>query len=141
VNVYFYTLMRRRSASSDPLTRRERQIMDIVYAAGRATAKEIEERMPDAPTHATVRTLLRVLLGKGHLKHRKEGRAFVYTPTQPPGTAARNALRRMVDVFFAGSVERAVSGLLDVSGRPPSAEELDRMEQLIREARRKQSGR
>lgn len=132
-------IMSRERASADPLTRRERQIMDIVYAAGRATAKEIEERMPDAPTHATVRTLLRVLLNKGHLKHWQEGRAFVYEPMAPAATAARSALRRLLDVFFAGSVERAVSGLLDVNAKPPSPEELDRMEQLIRDTRRKQS--
>lgn len=115
--------------------------MDIVYAAGHATAKEIEERMPDAPAHATVRTLLRVLLDKGHLKYRQEGRAFVYEPKQPANNAARNALRRLVDVFFSGSVERAVHGLLDVHDKPPSREELDRMEQWIREARRKQKPR
>ena len=129
----------RPQSSADPLTRRERQIMDIVYAAGSATAKEIEERMPDAPAHATVRTLLRVLLTKGHLKHRQEGRAFVYEPKKPADNAARSALRRMLDVFFAGSVERAVSGLLDMSGKPPSPDELDRMAQLIRDARSKQS--
>ena len=129
----------RPKSTPDSLTRRERQIMDIVYAAGQATAKEIEDRMPDAPTHATVRTLLRVLLNKGHLKHRQEGRAFVYEPKNPADNAARSALRRMLDVFFAGSVERAVSGLLDMSGKPPSPDELDRMEQLIRDARSKQS--
>lgn len=112
--------------------------MDIVYAAGHATANEIEARLPDAPTHATVRTLLRVLLTKGHLKHRQEGRAFVYEPTKPADNAARSALRRMVDVFFAGSVEKAVSGLLGVNGSPPSNEELDRLEQLILEARKQQ---
>jgi predicted transcriptional regulator len=134
-------MSRRRAAvgSADSLTRRERQIMDVVYAAGRATAREIEERMPDAPTHATVRTLLRVLLHKGHLKHRLEGRAFVYEPTRPAGVAARSALRRMLDVFFGGSVERAVSGLLDLADRPPSAGELARMEERIREARRRKS--
>jgi len=132
-------MSRKHPAAADPLTRRERQIMDIVYAAGRATAREIEERMPDAPTHATVRTLLRVLLTKGHLKHRQEGRAFVYEPKKPANNAARSALRRLVDVFFAGSVERAVSGLLDVHGKPPSPEELDRMEQMIREVRSKLS--
>ncbi len=131
-------MSRKKPASADPLTRRERQIMDILYAAGRATAKEIEERMPDAPAHATVRTLLRVLLEKGHVKYRQEGRAFLYEPAQPAGDAARSALRRLVDVFFAGSVERAVSGLLDARDKPPSSAELDRMEEMIREARRKQ---
>ena len=112
--------------------------MDVVYAAGRATAKEIEERMPDAPTCATVRTLLRVLLEKGHLKHRQEGRAIVYEPVKPADSTAGSALRRLVDVFFSGSAERVVSSLLDGRGKAPSAEELERMEQMIRAARQRQ---
>lgn len=127
----------RRAAVDEQFTRRERQIMDVVYAAGRATAKEIEERMPDAPTCATVRTLLRVLLEKGHLRHRQEGRAFVYEPVKPAETTAGNALRRLVDVFFSGSAERVVSSLLDGGGKTPTTEELDRMEQMIRTARQR----
>lgn len=128
-------MSRRRSSQYDQLTRRERQIMDVVYAAGRATAREIEERMPDAPTCATVRTLLRVLLEKGHLKHRHEGRAFVYEPAKSANATAGSALRRLVEVFFAGSAERAVSSLLEDNGPPPSPAELDRMEEMIRAAR------
>lgn len=124
-----------RTSAYETLTRRERQIMDIVYTAGSASARTIEEQMSDAPTYATVRTLLRVLLEKGHLRRRQEGKAFVYEPRKAADTAARNALRKMVDVFFCGSVERAVSSLLDGSGKPPAPEELDRLEQLIREAR------
>lgn len=135
--IFTHYMNRKRTVVADPLTRRERQIMDIIYGAGRATAKEIEEQMQDAPAHATVRTLLRVLLNKGHLKHRKEGRAFVYEPKTPADNAARGALLRLVDVFFAGSVERAVSGLLGIQGKSPSPEELNRMEQMIREARSK----
>ena len=132
-------MSRSRSARHhDPFTRRERQIMDVIYAAGRATAKEIEERMPDAPTYATVRTLLRVLLEKGHLKHRQEGRAFVYEPVKPADSTAGSALRRLVEVFFSGSAARVVSSLLDSGGKSPSPEELDRMEQLIRNARERQ---
>jgi BlaI family transcriptional regulator, penicillinase repressor len=131
-------MKKRASTQPDPLTRREREIMDIIYAAGQATANEIEQRLADAPSHATVRTLLRVLVNKSHLKHRQEGRAFIYEPTRAAENVARSALRRMVDVFFAGSVEKAVSGLLGVHGKPPSLEELDRMEQLIRDARKQQ---
>ena len=112
--------------------------MDVVYAAGCATAKEIEERMPDAPTYATVRTLLRVLVEKGHLKHRLEGRAFVYESVKPAESTARGALHRLMDVFFSGSAARVVSSLLDGGGKIPSAEELDRMEQLIQSARERQ---
>ena len=128
----------RRAAQPDPFTRRERQIMDVVYAAGRATAKEIEERMPDAPTYATVRTLLRVLVEKGHLTHRQEGRAFVYEPVKPAESSAGGALRRLVEVFFSGSPARVVSSLLDNGGKTPSPEELDRMEEMIRAARERQ---
>ena len=96
-------MSRKRPAPSDPLTRRERQIMDIVYASGQATAKEIEEGMPDAPAHATVRTLLRVLLDKGHLKYRQEGRAFVYygssTGLSTTPTALRMMLTRLIQIL------------------------------------------
>lgn len=121
---------------AESLTRRERQIMDILYASRQATAKEIEEKLTDAPTGATVRTILRVLLEKGHVKHRQEGRAFVYEPQAAPAKAAQSAARRLLDVFFQGSLERAVSGLLDAR-QAPSEEELARLENLIREARAK----
>ena len=133
----FTHMNRKRRAPDEQLTRRERQIMDIVYASGRATAKEIGERLPDAPTDATVRTLLRVLLEKGHLRHRQEGRAFVYEPVRPAESAAGSALRRLVDVFFSGSPARVMSCLLDDTGKAPAAAELDRMEQMIRAARRR----
>ena len=121
---------------SETLTRRERQIMDILYASGQASAKEIEEKLPDAPTGATVRTLLRVLLEKGHVLHRQEGRAFIYEPKAAPAKAAQSAARRLLDVFFQGSLERAVSGLLDARDSTSEAE-LARLETLIREARSK----
>lgn len=141
--VCIYTHMRRsrRAPLSDSFTRRERQIMDVVYAAGRATAKEIEERMPAAPTYATVRTLLRVLVEKGHLKHTLEGRAFVYEPVKPAEASAGGALRRLMDVFFSGSAARVVSSLLENGGKAPAPEELDRMEELIRTARERQNKR
>ena len=124
--------------TSESLTRRERQIMDILYASGKATAKEIEEKIPDAPSGATVRTILKVLLKKGHIHHRQEGRAFVYAPMAAPAKAAQSAVKRLLDVFFQGSLERAVSGLLDAR-QPSSEEELARLETLIREARQKSS--
>lgn len=122
----------------DPFTRRERQIMDVVYSRGSVTAKEIEERLPDAPTYATVRTLLRVLVEKGHLQYRQEGRAFVYEPVQPAASTAGGALRRLMDVFFSGSAARVVSSLLDGQGKAPSPEELECMEEMIRTARERQ---
>lgn len=125
-----------KKSSVENLTRRERQIMDVLFASGQATAKEIEEKIPDAPTGATVRTILKVLLNKGHVRHRQEGRAFIYEPNAAPAKAARNAAQRLLDVFFQGSLERAVSGLLDAR-ESTSEEELTRLEALIREARNK----
>ena len=124
--------------SPESFTRRERQIMDILYASGQATAKEIEEKIPDAPSGATVRTILKVLLKKGHIHHRQEGRAFIYEPHATPAKAAQSAVKRLLEVFFQGSLERAVSGLLDAR-QPSSEEELARLETLIRQAREKSS--
>ena len=124
--------------SPESFTRRERQIMDILYASGQATAKEIEEKIPDAPSGATVRTILKVLLKKGHIHHRQEGRAFIYEPDAAQAKAAQSAVKRLLDVFFQGSLERAVSGLLDAR-QPASEEELARLESLIRQAREKTS--
>ena len=118
------------------LTRRERQIMDVVYAGGEVTAREIQERIADAPTDATVRTILRVLERKGHLRHRLVGKAYVYEPRRPVTSAAKSALRRLLEVFFEGSVERAISGLLDASQQPLSREEIERLEALISQAKR-----
>ncbi len=123
-------------STPESFTRRERQIMDILYASGQATAKEIEEKIPDAPSGATVRTILKVLLKKGHIHHRQEGRAFVYEPMAAPATAAQSAVKRLLEVFFHGSLERAVSGLLDAR-ESTSEEELAHLETLIREARQK----
>jgi BlaI family penicillinase repressor len=128
--------MPRPKSTPENFTRRERQIMDILYASGQATAREIEEKIPDAPSGATVRTILKVLLKKGHIHHRQEGRAFVYAPNAAPAKAAQSAVRRLLEVFFQGSLERAVSGLLNAS-ESTSEEELARLETLIREARRK----
>lgn len=133
---YSIPAMPRRPASSpDPLTRREREMMDIVYAAGGVTAREIQGRMADPPTDATVRTILRVLERKGHVRRRALGKAYVYEAVRPATAAARTAVRRLVEVFFGGSVERAVSGLLDASQKPLTAEELDRLGQLIRDTK------
>jgi predicted transcriptional regulator len=119
----------------DPLTRREREMMDILYAGGLMTAREIGERMASPPTDATVRTILRVLERKGHVRRRARGKAHEYEARRPARSAARAAVRRLVDVFFGGSVERAVSGLLDAGERRLTAEELERLERLIRETK------
>ena len=118
------------------LSRRERQIMDIVYAHGEATVTQVVGAMADPPSRTTVRTLMRILEQKGHLKHRKAGREFVYQPTKPRGRAGRSALRRVVEVFFGGSIERAVAAHMADPGAKLSPEELDRLAELIRRVRR-----
>jgi len=130
-----------RSSTPDLLTRRERQIMDVIFSTGAATAREIQAQMADAPTDATVRTILRVLERKGHLRHRLVGKAYVYEARRTVTTAARSAVRRLLDVFFEGSVERAVSGLLDSSQKGLSHAELERLEALISQAKQQTSRR
>lgn len=117
------------------LTKRERQIMDVLYKLGRASAAEIRERLDGAPTDSTVRTQLRVLEGKGHVRHEEHGLRYVYLPTVPRHSARRSALRHLVDTFFEGSSAKAVAALLGGEAARVSEEELDRIAQLIAEAR------
>jgi predicted transcriptional regulator len=124
-----------RKQAPPPLSRRERQIMDIIYARGRATAGEIRAAMDDAPSYSTVRTLLRVLVDKGHLQQHTDGVRYVYAPTVPAGKAKRRALERIVSTFFAGSAEAAMATLLDMHSARLSREELDRLQALIRAAK------
>jgi len=120
--------------SEKPLARRERQIMDIVFTRGQATAREIWEALSDPPTYATVRTILKVLERKGHLDHTVDGKTFVYAPTRCRDDEAASALRRLVQTFFDGSVERAVSGLLRLDEKKLDASEVARIEKLIAES-------
>jgi predicted transcriptional regulator len=118
------------------LSRRERQIMDIVYAQGRATAAEVLERLADPPSYSAVRALLRVLEEKGHLQHEQDGPRYVYKPTVSRSRARQTALQRLVRTFFDGSPEQAVAALLDMSAADLSDEELARLQQLIEQARK-----
>jgi predicted transcriptional regulator len=118
------------------LSRRERQIMDAIYRAGEATAQEVRDALPDAPSYSAVRALLRILESKGHVKHRQDGPRYVYEPTVPRERARKSALRQVVRTFFDGSAEDAVAALLDLSRGGLSDEELDRLERLIDQARR-----
>ncbi len=120
--------------AQERLSRRERQIMDIVYAMGSATATQVLDGMPDAPTRTAVRTMLRILEDKGHLRHVKKGREFVYQPVRPRKRAGQSALRRTLETFFDGSLEKAVAAHLADPGAEPSAEELRRLVKLIRRA-------
>src|SRR4051794_40177538 len=108
------------------LSRREREIMDIVYARGAATAADVAAALPDPPSYSSVRALLRILEEKGHLKHREDGPRYVFLPTEPRARASRSALRRVVETFFEGSLASAVAALVDE--RKVSADELKRIE-------------
>jgi predicted transcriptional regulator len=118
------------------LSRRERQIMDILYRRGRATAAEVMEDLPGEPSYSTVRTQLRVLETKGHVRHEEEGLRYVYTAAVPRRSARRSALRHLVDTFFDGSPEKVVSALLGGDAAHVTPEELDRIAALIDRARK-----
>jgi predicted transcriptional regulator len=119
------------------LSRRERQIMDVVYARGEATAADVHADLPDAPSKTAVRTLMRILEEKGHLKHRQEGLRYVYQPSRRRGPAGRSAFARVLNTFFDGSLEKAVAAHLGDSAADLSDEELDRLAELIHQARKK----
>ncbi len=118
------------------LSRRERQIMDILYQRGRATAAEILAALPDPPTYSAVRAKLRVLEEKGHVRHLEEALRYVYVPTVARDTARRSAMRHLLSTFFEGSVEQAVAALLDLSAANLSPQELDHIASLIEQARK-----
>lgn len=118
------------------LSRRERQIMDILYQRGKASASDVREAMTDPPSYSAVRTLLRVLEDKGHVKHENEGLKYVYMPTVAQEKAKRFAMRHLLDTFFKGSPEQAVAALLDVSSTRLTCEELDRMAKMIERAKK-----
>jgi len=117
------------------LSRRERQIMEILYQRGKASASEVREAMEDAPGYSAVRAMLRVLEEKGHVKHLAEGLKYVYVPVVAREKAKRSAVKHVLDTFFGGSPEQIVAALLDVSAARLTKEELDRMSELIEKAR------
>ena len=117
------------------LSRRERQIIDILYRRGRATAAEVMEDLPGDSSYSTVRTQLRVLEEKGHVRHEQDGQRYVYSPAVPRGTVRRSALRHLVETFYEGSVEQTVAALLGGDSRL-SASELERIAELIEKARK-----
>lgn len=121
----------------DSLTRRERQIMDIIYARGEASAAEVNAALPDQPSYSTVRTLLRILEEKGHLKHREDGQRFVYLPTKSRAAESKSALKRVVQTFFEGSFADAVAALVDTADGKLPPDELKRIEDIIKKAKAK----
>jgi len=122
------------------LSRRERQIMDIIFRRGRATAAEVMEELPGNPSYSTVRTQLRVLEEKGHVRHDEEGLKYVYLPVMARHTARKSALRHLIETFFDGSAEKAVAALLGGEGSKLSEDELNRIAELV-DKTRKESGR
>jgi len=126
-------------AAPAQLSRRERQLLEVIYRLGQASAQEVLDALPDPPSYSAVRALLRVLEDKGHLKHRVEGPRYVYLPTVPREKARARALRQIVGTFFDGSAGAAAAALLDLSRDGMSDEELARLETLIRRARQEES--
>ena len=118
------------------LSRRERQIMEILFQRGKASVSEVREGMSDAPSYSAVRAMLRVLEEKGHVRHQAEGLRYVYVPTVAKEKAKRAAVKHVLDTFFNGSPEQIVAALLDVSSTELTGPELDRMAALIEKARK-----
>ena len=118
------------------LSRRERQIMDLLFRLGRASASDVLAGLPDPPSYSAVRALLRVLEDKGHVRHEEEGRAYVYMPVVRRNEARQNALSHLLKTFFDNSTEQAVAALLAIKGKKMSDEELERVSKLIDSARK-----
>src|SRR5450755_3058241 len=118
------------------LSRRERQIMEILYQRGKASASDVRDAMADAPTYSTVRALLRVLEEKGHIEHQNEGLKYVYAPLVKRDKAKRSAVKHLVDTFFSDAPEQLVAALLDVSANRLTNEELDPMAAMIEHAKK-----
>jgi predicted transcriptional regulator len=125
-----------RTRDRTALSRRERQIMDALYRLGRATAGEMRRSLPGTPSDSTVRTQLRVLEDKGHVRHEEHGLRFVYSPTVPRHAARKSAIKHLVDTFFDGSSVNLVTALLGRDVATLSDAELDRIEELVKAARK-----
>lgn len=118
------------------LSRRERQIMDVIHAKGQATALEVNEALPNPPSYSAVRALLRILVDKGRLKHRQDGPRYMYYATQSHARASRSALQRILQTFFGGSVEQAVAGLIDASDTELSEGDMAKLKKIISDAKK-----
>ena len=132
-------MSRAQTVAPTGLSRRERQIMDILYRLGRAAAAEVMEELPGDPSYSTVRTQLRVLEDKGHVRHEEEGLRYVYVPAVPRHAARKSALRHVVNTFFDGSAEKTVAALLGGESARLTEDELDRLADLIAKARKEGS--
>lgn len=121
------------------LSRRERQIMDLLYQLGRATAADLVKALPGEPSDSTVRTQLRVLESKGHVRHEEDGTKYVYLPVVPRRVVRKSALKHVMNTFFDGSAEKVVAALLGPDGGNLSEEELDRIAGIVAKARAEES--
>ena len=121
---------------SQNLSRRERQIMDVIYQRGRATAAEVQEHMPEPPSYSAVRAMLKILLDKNVLKAEKDGPRYVYVPTKARKQAGKSAIKNVLETFFEGSVDQAVAALLDARDGNLTGDELDKLQGLIKPARK-----
>jgi BlaI family penicillinase repressor len=118
------------------VSRRERQILEVIYARGEATAAQVVKDLPDAPSKTAVRTLMRILEEKGHLTHRQEGMTYIYQPSRPRMPAGQSALRQVLRTFFGGSIEEALAAHLADQNADLKPEDLEKMASLIRKARK-----
>jgi len=118
------------------LSRRERQIMDVIYSRGQATAAEVQENLPDPPSYSAVRAMLRLLEEKGYLKHEQDGPRYLFKPTLAREKARKSALKQMLETFFDGSTEQAMAALLNLSKSKLDKEELDRLSEMIKTAKK-----
>jgi predicted transcriptional regulator len=121
------------------LSRREREILEILHRLGRGTATEVMEALPDAPSYSAVRSILRILEEKGHARHEEEGKRYAYLPSEPRQNAGRNALQQVMQTFFGGSLESAVRTFLNDSEADVSEEELERLTRIIEDAKKRES--
>ncbi len=121
--------------TANDLSRRERQIMDILYRSGEISAAEVRKALPDPPGYSSVRTLLRILDEKGHVKHREKGLKYVYSPTVSQDKARVSALQHLITTFFNGSPEHVIAAILDNADSKLSPDELERMAKLIKKAK------
>jgi len=126
----------KRTVSELPLSRRERQIMDILYAAGKTSASEIQERLPDHPSNSTVRTILRVLERKGYVRHVEEGLRYMFVPAVPREAARASAMQRVLRTFFGGSAKEAIAAFLDPNTFEMSREDLEDLSRMIDRAKK-----
>ncbi len=122
--------------ASTHLSRRERQILDVLYRTGRASVADVQAGLPDPPSYSAVRAMLRILEDKGHVRHDREGLRYVYLPTVARDRAKRSALKHLVRTFFDGSAAQVMAALVEMAPRDVDSRELDRLQRLIDDARK-----